>query len=159
MLKETTMVSVLLVLLMLNIITPTLMGHRESDIATIPMMLVDASDSDVQIYIKGALSDNKYTQVSIIVMGIDNETYNRTVLEDESYVTKQIVPLDQTTEMRIEVQAHVEEDEWWLNCTLRVDQEDVSIVFWITSEDEDGDWSPERQEDVPFRQRLFLRRR
>jgi len=159
MLKETAMVSVLLALLMLNIITPTLMGHRESDIATIPMMLVDAGDSDVQIYIKGALSDNKYTRISITVTGIDNETYNRTVLENESYVTKQIVLLDQTTEMRIEVRAHVEEDEWWLNCTLRVDQEDLSTVFWITSENEDGDWSSERQEDVPFRQRLYLRRR
>ncbi len=158
MLKETTMVSVLLALLLVNVITPTLMGHREADIGTIPMMLVDASDSDVQIYIKGALSDNRYSQISIVVKGVNNGTFNRSVLENESYVTKQIVMLDETTEMRIEVQAHVEENEWWFNCTLRVEQEEGTTVFWIESEDEDGDWSSERKEDVPFRQRLFLRR-
>lgn len=158
MLKETAMVLVLLALLLVNVITPTLMGHREADIGTIPMMLVDASDSDVQIYIKGALSDNRYSQISIVVKGMNNGTFNRSVLENESYVTKQIVMLDETTEMRIEVQAHVEENEWWFNCTLRVEQEEGTTVFWIKSEDEDGDWSSERQEDVPFRQRLFLRR-
>ncbi len=158
MLKETAMVLVLLALLLVNVITPTLMGHREADIGTIPMMLVDASDSDVQIYIKGALSDNRYSQISIVVKGVNNGTFNRSVLENESYVTKQIVMLDETTEMRIEVQAHVEENEWWFNCTLRVEQEEGTTVFWIESEDEDGDWSSERQEDVPFRQRLFLRR-
>ena len=158
MLKETAMVSVLLALLLVNVITPTLMGHREADIGTIPMMLVDASDSDVQIYIKGALSDNRYSQISIVVKGVNNGTFNRSVLENESYVTKQIVMLDETTEMRIEVQAHVEENEWWFNCTLRVEQEEGTTVFWIESEDEDGDWSSERKEDVPFRQRLFLRR-
>ncbi|MCK4949669.1 MAG: hypothetical protein KAS60_06260 [Thermoplasmata archaeon] len=156
--KETAMVLVLLALLLVNVITPTLMGHREADIGTIPMMLVDASDSDVQIYIKGALSDNRYSQISIVVKGVNNGTFNRSVLENESYVTKQIVMLDETTEMRIEVQAHVEENEWWFNCTLRVEQEEGTTVFWIESEDEDGDWSSERQEDVPFRQRLFLRR-
>ncbi|MCK4366853.1 MAG: hypothetical protein KAU99_02515 [Thermoplasmata archaeon] len=159
MLKETAMVSVLLALLMLNIITPTLMGHGESDIAKIPMMLIDASDSEVQIYIKGALSDNRYDRISIVVKGIDNETYEEYMLENESYVTKRMVLLDETTEMRIDVTAYVKEDEWWLNCIVRVEQEEGTTVLWISLEDEDGVWGSEEQEDVPFRQRLYLRRR
>ena len=61
--------------------------------------------------------------------------------------------------MRINVTAYVKEDEWWLNCTVRVEQEEGTTVLWISLEDEDGVWGSEEQEDVPFRQRLYLRRR
>jgi hypothetical protein len=158
MLKETAMVSVLLALLMLNIVTPTLLGHREADIVTIPMMLIDADEGEAQIYIKGALSDNKYERISITVKGVDNESYNRSVSESESYVTKHVVMLNETKEMLIEVRAYVEEDEWWMNCTARVEMEDGSVVLWVSLEDEDGVSGPWTQEDIPFRQRLYLGR-
>lgn len=159
MLKETAMVSVVLALLLLNIIAPTLLGHQESDIATIPMMLLDTDDEEMQIYIKGALSDHRYTSISILVQGIDNESYLRHVREDESYVTKQGVLLNETSNMRINVNAYVDQDEWWFNCTARVEEaEDGDIVFWISSEDDDGSWGDEELEDAPFKQRLNLRR-
>ncbi|MFQ6107039.1 MAG: hypothetical protein ACE5QF_05575 [Thermoplasmata archaeon] len=157
MLKEVAMVSVVLALLLLNIIAPTLLGHHESDIATIPMMLLDANNEELQIYIKGALSDNKYTGMSIMVQGIDNESFVSSLAEGDSYVTKQVVSLNETTHMRIDIVANVEDHEWWLNCTVRVEQEDNGVIFWISYEDEDGAWGPETVEDGPFRQRLFLR--
>jgi hypothetical protein len=159
MLKETAMVSVVLALLLLNIIAPTLLGHQESDIATIPLMLLDADDAEMQIYIKGALSDHMYTSISILVQGIDNESYLKHVKENESYVTKQRVLLNETSNMRINVNAYVEQDEWWFNCTVRVEEaEDGDVVFWISSEDNDGSWGTEELEDAPFRHRLNLRR-
>jgi hypothetical protein len=158
MLKETAMVSVLLALLLLNIITPTLLGHHESDIGTIPMMLIDADEDEVQIYIKGALLDSRYERITIAVKGVDNESYMRSVSENESYVTKQIVLLDDTSEMRIEVKAYVGDDEWWLNCTARLDIEDGSPILSISLEDEEGVSGSWEQEELPFRQRLYLRR-
>ncbi|MFQ6127502.1 MAG: hypothetical protein ACE5QW_01155 [Thermoplasmata archaeon] len=153
------MVSVVLALLLLNIITPSLMGHRESDIATIPLMLIDVNDDEMQIYIKGALSDNKYTKISILVQGTDNESYVKSIMENESYVTKQRVLFNETSNMRIDVNAYVEEDEWWYNCTVKiVEREDGTVAFWISSEDENGSWGAGELEESPFRQRLFLRR-
>lgn len=160
MLKETAMVSVVLALLLLNIIAPTLLGHQESDIATIPMMLLDADEEELQVYIKGALSDHRYTSISILVQGIDNESYLNYVKENESYVTKQRVLLNETSNMRISVSAYVDQDEWWFNCTTRIEEaEDGDVVFWISSEDDDGSWGDEELEDTPFRQRLNRRRR
>ncbi|MFQ5909448.1 MAG: hypothetical protein ACE5IJ_01855 [Thermoplasmata archaeon] len=159
MLKEVAMVSVVLALLLLNIITPTLIGGPESDIATIPMLLLDANIEEMQIYVKGALSDNRYTMISILVRGEDNESYVRFTTENETYVTKQRVLFNDTSQMRIDVTAFVGEDEWWLNCTARPEKlEDDTIALWISSEGEDGFWGVEELEDSPFRQRLFLRR-
>lgn len=159
MLKEAAMVSVILALLLLNIITPALMGQGETDFSTIPLLLIDVNEEELKIYIKGALSDTRYSVISILVDGRDNRSYSTGKLEYESFTTKLTVKLNDSSDVWINTTAYVEENEWWFNCTTRVEEFDESITLWISSEDEDGIVGNEVPEDPPFRQRLFLRRR
>lgn len=164
MLKEIFMVSVVLVLVLLNLITPGLMGSRESDISTIPVILINATGNETQVYVKGGLADFQYKSISIQVTGVNNSSFKDYAYDYFAYAEKIVIPRSVSEDFSISVVAYVKESggkdiQWIYNCTVRVEGNDPStdLSLYISQETENGMSAP-RAYSSPFKDSLHKRR-
>jgi len=85
MIKKIFMVSTIVVLVLLVIITPRLIS-QEPQISEFPRILIDHMKYELIIDVHSAVEPYRYKNISITVLGLDNDSYRPpTLLEEETF--------------------------------------------------------------------------
>lgn len=102
MIKKITMVSTIIVLTFLIIITPTFIS-KQTPIGAIPRVLIDNMKYVILVDVGSAVEDYRYWNISMTVNGLDNLSYHRVSLEEQTYDLHLVVAKNDTSKFELNI--------------------------------------------------------
>lgn len=130
------MVAVIPALVVLILITPNLVG-RPSVLSAIPILIIGLTESDVVIDVSGAVDHYRYRTIQLTVLGLDNMSFNETLVESEVYSLDLTVLRNATSVFDISVVvANQEGNTFALNATVFTGTDETGDYVAVSRRDE-----------------------
>ncbi len=118
--RQVAMAAIIIALLLLIIITPSLMGERETDISILPQVLVDRVDEVTTVYVSGALSNYRYESVRIEARDPTTWTDIDVVNESQVFASRLQLPGEDGTRFALWILVWAEDLAFEYNATIEV---------------------------------------
>jgi hypothetical protein len=128
MMRKVLMAATVIILVLLNIITPRLVG-RETEVSSLPIIVVDYANDNTTVYVHSAFGDHRYTNITIHVQN-ESIGWSNMTSDIEAYALTIRVPVHVTTGFFMEVVVFDEELGYEYNCSviMHLDEEMFEII-------------------------------
>lgn len=128
MMRKVLMAVTIVVLVMLNIITPRLIG-RETEVSSLPKIVVDYANNNTTVYVHSAFGEHRYTNITIHVQN-ESIGWSNVTSDVEVYSLTVKIPENVTTGFYMEVLVYDGETGYEYNCSviLHLDEERFEII-------------------------------
>jgi hypothetical protein len=122
------MAATIVVLVLLIIITPRLIG-KETELSSIPRVIVDYANNNTTVYVHSAFGDHRYSNITIYV---ENETMAwRNITSDvEVYMLSMKIPASVSTAFFLNVSAYDGDKGYEYNCSILIDIEEEMLEIY-----------------------------
>jgi hypothetical protein len=128
MMRKVLMAVTVIVLVMLNIITPRLIG-RETEVSSLPKIVVDYANNNTTVYVHSAFGDHRYTNMTIHVRN-ESIGWSNMTTDVEVYALSIKVPVHVTRGFFMDVVVYDGKTGYEYNCTLviHIEEEKIEII-------------------------------
>jgi uncharacterized protein (UPF0333 family) len=128
MIRKVLMAATVIVLVLLNIITPRLIG-RETEVSSLPKIVVDYANNNTTVYVHSAFGDHRYTNITIHVQN-ESVGWSNVTTDIEIYSLTIKVPIQVTNGFFLKVVVYDDQSGYEYNCTviMHLDEEKIEII-------------------------------
>jgi hypothetical protein len=122
MMRKAMMAATVIILVLLNIIAPRLIG-RETEVSSLPKIVVDYGNNNTTIYVHSSFGEHRYTNITIHVQN-ESIGWSNTSTDIETYALTMRIPSNVTLGFFMEVLVYDGETGYEYNCSLVMDLEE-----------------------------------
>ncbi|MFQ6061065.1 MAG: hypothetical protein ACE5KV_07225 [Thermoplasmata archaeon] len=148
--KKILMLATVLTLLCLVLVTPLFLGQEESQISTIPELLIDHAEGETRIYVQGAVETYRYSFISIEARDLSGGGWKDSTLSNNTISLSLIVKDENTTYFQLNVTLMRATVNYTYGCTVQLGHDQYGEILKILLPDE-KEPIIHQEEDFPFR--------
>ena len=128
MLRKGLMAATVIILVLLNIIAPRLVG-RETEVSSLPKIVMDYANNNTTIYVHSAFGEHRYTNITIHVQN-ESIGWSNTSTDVDIYALTVRIPANVTLGFFLEVLVYDGKTGYEYNCSvvMHLDEERFKII-------------------------------